>query len=377
MSVIQLASLPAALCSNLTLLGFDRGEFRVDIAPEMFARSNDSAMCTLLYVLLREIGLGASLNRAWPIVDNATKRSFRRAAVDALETMEARGALPRGRYLVSLGLLRAASGPRLIELLWRLSSSVLATRFAAEFPNEAAAAEEEEAAAAAAVRSQFLDERSAGDGGDPTEHELHAVRACVARERACAARDVARLSEVRCDAAAERDAIARARVAVAARGQELFMRSRALDAARGERGRKRDAASRARERDALRGLSARWAEIERAAQSSALRSGIAAMEAMSAAPKADAPRSPLAAARSGADPRERAVAWAHQLDNLAAKISVQRQRRSAELLRPEGAVRLGSTLAGLAEANELLLQRAESARRDFETLAAEAAAVVE
>ena len=376
MSAIQRSSLPSSLCSNLTLLGFDRGEFRVDITPEMFARSNDSAMCTLLYALLREIGFGASLNRAWPIVDNATKRTFRRAAVDALEILEARGALPRGRDLVTLGLLRAASGPRLIELLWRLSSSVLAARFAAEFPSEAASVEEA-AAAALEARTHSPEECGGDDDLDPTARELNAVRARVAHERACAARDVARLSEVRCDAAAERDAIARARVTVAARGQELFARSRALDAARGERGRERDAASRARERDALRDLSARWAEIERIAKSGALRSGIAAMEAVGAAPKADAPRSPLADAGAGADPRERAVAWARQLDALAAALGVQRQRRSAELLRPEGAARLGATLAARAEANELLLQRAERARRDFDSLTAEAAAVGE
>ena len=100
----------------------------------MFNRRNDGALCTLLYTLLSEMGVGSELEKAWPLLDNATKRRFRRAAVDILQGLVARGVLPRGRHLATSATLSAAKGPRVVELVWRLSSIVLAARLERQFP---------------------------------------------------------------------------------------------------------------------------------------------------------------------------------------------------------------------------------------------------
>ena len=374
---------------NLLALGRDASSY--PSSPRMFNRRNDGALCTLLYTLLSEMGVGSELEKAWPLLDNATKRRFRRLAVDILQGLVARGVLPRGRHLATSATLSAAKGPRVVELVWRLSSIVLAARLERQFPQERAVS-----VLSSALRSGWAEkaeEAASSSSGSPAcsavdrrmQRQLAAVRARTARANAVAAIEAAALVEVRRAAEAERQAIERASLAIEERGRALLARSRALDAARGasQLGRADDAASRGRDRIALRALAAQWAEIVQISQSDAVVAGTAALEQLG--------RSPAAAAAADADAAWDRVdagdgdaaalarSWTSQLNALAETLREHRRRSevvlpsasSLSLLQPKGARELRERLAARAEAEEERLAHVQRTRRDYDALRAE------
>ena len=363
----------------LHLLALGRDASSYPSSPRMFNRRNDGALCTLLYTLLSEMGVGSELEKAWPLLDNATKRRFRRAAVDILQGLVARGVLPRGRHLATSATLSAAKGPRVVELVWRLSSIVLAARLERQFPQERAVS-----VLSSALRSGWAEkaeEAASSSSGSPAcsavdrrmQRQLAAVRARTARANAVAAIEAAALVEVRRAAEAERQAIERASLAIEERGRALLARSRALDAARGasQLGRADDAASRGRDRIALRALAAQWAEIVQISRSDAVVAGTAALEQLG--------RSPAAAATADADAAALARSWTSQLNALAETLREHRRRSevvlpsasSLSLLQPKGARELRERLAARAEAEEERLAHVQRTRRDYDALRAE------
>ena len=286
----------------LHLLALGRDASSYPSSPRMFNRRNDGALCTLLYTLLSEMGVGSELEKAWPLLDNATKRRFRpRRRGHLSRPSRARGfaarSAPRDERDAERRKRSARRRARLASLLDRPRCAARAR----QFPQERAVR-----VLSSTLRSGWAEkaeEAASSSSGSPAcsavdrrmRRQLAAVRARTARANAVAAIEAAALVEVRRAAEAERQAIERASLAIEERGRALLARSRALDAARGasQLGRADDAASRGRDRIALRALAAQWAEIVQISQSDAVVAGTAALEQLG--------RSPAAAAAADAD----------------------------------------------------------------------------
>lgn len=128
----------AMMVRNLQLLGFDptaatsgsrtsRSDASTTLHPNMLDRPNEKLLFAILHFLVLEIKpqIEHELRFCWPIVTPHDKSNFKRLVQTVLSDLEKQGAMPVGSSHASR--LNAGYGPRIVDLLWRLTTYAMKT----------------------------------------------------------------------------------------------------------------------------------------------------------------------------------------------------------------------------------------------------------
>ncbi|DAZ97893.1 TPA: hypothetical protein N0F65_012156 [Lagenidium giganteum] len=119
------------MAQNLHLLGYDAvekngREARVlgVLSPHMLDRPNERLLLSILHFLLTKLSItGEEFRFCWPIATPHDKSNFKRQVQLMLQDLEKSGDLPIGSSQASR--INTGCGPRVIDLIWRLSTHVM------------------------------------------------------------------------------------------------------------------------------------------------------------------------------------------------------------------------------------------------------------
>ncbi|GLD94226.1 hypothetical protein PINS_up002837 [Pythium insidiosum] len=106
----------------------------VTLHPSMFDRPNEKVLFQLLRFLLLKLDPSneQELRFCWPIVTPHDKSNFKRVVQSILQELEKNSVLPVGSSQASR--LNTGYGPRIVDLMWRLSTHVMKTSISRDFP---------------------------------------------------------------------------------------------------------------------------------------------------------------------------------------------------------------------------------------------------
>ncbi|GJP33633.1 hypothetical protein CLOM_g18160 [Closterium sp. NIES-68] len=122
---LTMRRMEAALFGNLEILGFHRDRVAVNIrlTPNMFQISNLNAGNVILHFLLTRLLPASRITWIFPPKKTCLSQ-MRKTVIEVLRELEAKGCIPP--HSARNTTITAATGPRMVELLYYLSSHALA-----------------------------------------------------------------------------------------------------------------------------------------------------------------------------------------------------------------------------------------------------------